>query len=73
MKTDESSLERMVEPVESLKSLSLTFLIIILILGAVIMLLLSVIAVRERKYEIGVLRAMDMKKKKIFIIIMKGG
>ena len=64
-KTDESSLEHMIEPVENLKSLSLTFLIIILVLGAVIMLLLSVIAVRERKYEIGVLRAMGMKKKKI--------
>ena len=65
VKTDESSLEHMVEPVENLKSLSFTFLIIIFVLGAVIMLLLSVIAVRERKYEIGVLRAMGMKKKKI--------
>lgn len=67
VKTDESSLERMVEPVESLKNLSLTFLIIVLAFGAVIMVLMSVIAVRERKYEIGVLRAMGMKKKKVAI------
>jgi len=65
VRTDESSLERMVEPVESLKNLSLTFLLIVLTLGAVIILLLSIIAMRERKYEIGVMRAMGMKKNKI--------
>ena len=68
-KTDESSLERMVEPVESLKNLSLTFLIIVLVLGAVIMVLMSIIAVRERKYEIGVLRAMGMKKNKVALTL----
>jgi len=40
-------------------------LIIVLVLGAVIMVLLSAISIRERKYEIGVLRAMGMKKKKV--------
>jgi putative ABC transport system permease protein len=35
------------------------------VLGAVIMVLLSAIAIRERKYEIGVLRAMGMKKNKV--------
>ena len=65
VRTDESALEHLTAPVESLKNLSLTFLLIVLILGAVIMVLLSVISVRERKYEIGVLRAMGMKKKKV--------
>jgi len=64
-RTDESNLERMAGSIESLRNLSLTFLIIVLLLGAVIMVLLSVIAIRERKYEIGVLRAMGMKKKKV--------
>jgi len=64
-RTDESNLERMAGSIESLRNLSLTFLIIVLLLGAVIMILLSVIAIRERKYEIGVLRAMGMKKKKV--------
>jgi putative ABC transport system permease protein len=36
-----------------------------MVLGAAIMILLSVIAIRERKYEIGVLRAMGMKKEKV--------
>ena len=64
-KTDESEFASIAAPVESLKDLSLAFLLIVLALGSVIMVLLSFIAVRERKYEIGVLRAMGMKKKKI--------
>ena len=63
--TDESAFETVVEPIESLNKLALTFLVIILILGAAIMTLMSIIAIRERKYEIGVLRAMGMKKKKV--------
>ena len=64
-RTDESDLERLAGPVESLKNLSFTFLLIVLALGAVVMTLLSAIAIRERKYEIGVLRAMGMKKKMV--------
>ena len=64
-RTDESAFETVVEPIESLNRLALTFLIIVLVLGAVIMVLISAIAIRERKYEIGVLRAMGMKKKKV--------
>jgi len=63
--TDKAGYDRMVTPMEGLKDISLTFLLIVLALGAAIMILLSVIAVRERKYEIGVLRAMGMKKKKL--------
>ena len=63
--TDEANYLRMTAPVEGLQSVSLTFLIIVLVFGAAIMVLLSVIAIRERKYEIGVLRAMGMKKKKV--------
>ena len=65
VRTDESAFDSVAGPVESLNNLSLTFLLIVLLLGAVIIVLLSVIAIRERKYEIGVLRAMGMKKKKV--------
>jgi len=68
-RTDESSLERMAGSIESLRSLSLTFLVIVLALGAIIMVLLSAIAIRERKFEIGVLRAMGMKKKKVALTL----
>ena len=65
VRTDESAFGQVAEPVESLQSLSIAFLIIILALGAIIMTLLSAIVIRERKYEIGVLRAMGMKKNKV--------
>ena len=65
VRTDESAFERIIGPAESLNKLSLTFLIIVLVLGAIIMALLSAIAIRERKYEIGVLRAMGMKKRSV--------
>jgi len=65
VRTDESAFESVAGPVESLQNLALAFLVIVIVLGAVIMLLLSSIAIRERKYEIGVLRAMGMKKKKV--------
>ena len=65
VRTDESAFDSVAGSVESLNNLALTFLIIVLVLGAVIMILVSVIAIRERKYEIGVLRAMGMKKKKV--------
>jgi putative ABC transport system permease protein len=65
VRTDESAFDSVAGPVESLNNLALTFLIIVLLLGAVIMTLLSVIAIRERKYDIGVRRAMGMKKNKV--------
>lgn len=63
--TDEYSYNRIVEPVEGLSKTTNTFLIAVLVLGSVILILLSILAIRERKYEIGVLRAMGMKKGKV--------
>jgi putative ABC transport system permease protein len=40
-------------------------MVAVLILGGLILILLSSLAIRERKYEIGVLRAMGMKKHKV--------
>ncbi|MCL2665504.1 MAG: ABC transporter permease [Defluviitaleaceae bacterium] len=65
VRTDEAGYNRIVAPVEGLMGFTLTFLIIILALGAAIIALLCSIAIRERKYEIGVLRAMGMKKKRV--------
>lgn len=63
--TDSTAYENTVKPIEGLKSISLTFMIVVIVLGAVILLLLTSISIRERKYEIGVLRAMGMKKGKV--------
>jgi putative ABC transport system permease protein len=51
-----------VDPVRDMSSVAVTFGIVILITGAVILVFLSVINIRERKYEVGVLRAIGMKK-----------
>jgi putative ABC transport system permease protein len=63
--TDEDSYNTIVKPVEGLKSITLAFLLVVLALGAIILILLSTISIRERKYEIGVLRAMGMKKSRV--------
>lgn len=65
MSTDEASYNKIVKPAESLANVSCIFLMAVLIIGTVILILLSVLSIRERKYEIGVLRAMGMKKSKV--------
>lgn len=55
------------KPIQNISSFSLTFLIIILIVGAIILAVINMINIRERKYEIGVLRAIGMSKKKVIL------
>lgn len=62
LSTDEMSYNRIVKPAENLAGVSEMFLIGVLIVGSAVLILLSVLSIRERKYEIGVLRAMGMKK-----------
>jgi putative ABC transport system permease protein len=63
--TDEAAYNKIVGPVEGLRGISVTFMIVVLVFGGSIIALLSSIAIRERKYEIGVLRAMGMKIRKV--------
>lgn len=65
--TDEASYNKIVQPVIGLSKISYTFMFIVIILGSIILILLSSSSIRERKYEIGVLRAMGMKKKNVAI------
>ena len=65
VKTDEEGYNNIVGPVEAMTKVTTTFMIVVLILGGIILILLSTLAIRERKYEIGVLRAMGMKKGKV--------
>lgn len=59
---DAQSYHNIVKPVEGLKDVSTTFMVVVLLFGGSILVLISVLSTRERKYEIGVLRAMGMKK-----------
>ncbi len=65
VETDEQGYKQVVGPVEGLAKVTNTFLVVVLILGSIILVVLSTMAIRERKYEIGVLRAMGMKKGKV--------
>lgn len=60
--TNQESVEKSVKPIENLSSYTKIFLIIVLIIGAIILFVLNMINIKDRKYEIGVLRAIGMKK-----------
>ena len=62
---DTENYERIVGPVMNMTRISSTFMWVFLALGMLILSFVSFIAIRERKYEIGVLRAMGMKKAKV--------
>ncbi|GAA0706546.1 ABC transporter permease [Paraclostridium ghonii] len=63
--TDTQSYDTMVKPIEGLKGISKLFMFLVLGFGGSILILISILGIRERKYEIGVLRAMGMKKSKV--------
>lgn len=65
VKTDVASYNQIVGPVEALGSITIMFLAVVIILGSGILVLLNNLSIRERKYEIGVLRAIGMKKWKV--------
>jgi len=62
---NQAAYDKVTGPLSGVKSAVMTFMIVILILGAIILALISFLAVRERKYEVGVLRAMGMERAKI--------
>ena len=68
--TDEESYNKIVTPVEGLAKITMTFMIVVLLIGGAILLLVTAMAIRERKYEIGVLRAMGMKKAKAALMLV---
>ena len=63
--SDLTSYENSLAPLNTLSTMAAWFLIVILIIGAVILVVLNIFNIRERKYEVGVLTAMGMKKRKV--------
>ena len=63
--SDIAAFEASLTPLNTLSTMAGYFLIVILVIGAVILVVLNIFNVRERKYEIGVLTAMGMKKGKV--------
>ena len=62
---DLTAYENSLTPLNTLSTMAGWFLLVILIIGGVILMVLNIFSVRERKYEIGVLTAMGMKKYKV--------
>lgn len=56
------TVEGATKSISNVKTFATTFLIITLFIGGVVLLVINMINIRERKYEIGVLRTIGMKK-----------
>ena len=62
---DVNAYKESLQPLENLNEMASYFLIVVLAIGAVILIVLNIFSVRERKYEVGVLTAIGMKKSKV--------
>lgn len=65
VQTNLDQVENATSTISNVKTFAVTFLIVTLIIGAVVLLIINMINIRERKYEIGVLRTIGMKKSKV--------
>lgn len=61
--TNLESFTQSMAPLKNLSSFATTMLVIVLLIGGSILVILNMLNIRERKYEIGVLRAIGMKKR----------
>ena len=65
VQTNQELAEAGLSSIKNVKSFASTFLIISLLIGAIVLFVLNMINIRERKYEIGVLRTIGMSKFKL--------
>lgn len=61
--TNLEQVENATSTISNVSTFATTFLIITLMIGGVVLFVINMINIRERKYEIGVLRTIGMKKK----------
>lgn len=62
---NQTLLEQIIGPVESTMSILSNVLIVVFIIGGAILIFINLLILRERKYEIGVLRALGMKTSQV--------
>lgn len=63
--TNEGEADSSLSALGNIQGFAMTFLIIVLVIGGVVLAILNLINIRERKYEIGVLRTIGMSKGKL--------
>ncbi|MBO5120558.1 MAG: ABC transporter permease [Bacilli bacterium] len=67
VETNQEIAEAAVSSIKNIKSFAKTFLVITLLIGGVVLFILNMINIRERKYEIGVFRTIGISKLKLTI------
>ena len=65
VQTNQETAEAGVTSIKNVKSFAQTFLIITLLIGGIVLFILNMINIRERKYEIGVFRTIGISKLKL--------
>ena len=70
VQTNLDQVEGATSTISNVKNFAVTFLFITLVIGTVVLLIINMINIRERKYEIGVLRTIGMKKSKVCMQFM---
>lgn len=70
VQTNLDQIENSTSTIDNVKTFATTFLIIVLIIGCIVLLVINAINIRERKYEIGVLRTIGMKKSALAMQMM---
>lgn len=63
--TNENEILETLQPIQNISSFSFNFLIVVFIIGVVVLSVINFLNIRDRKYEIGVLRAIGMNKTKV--------
>lgn len=63
--SDVAQYENSLLPLDNLSQMSMYFLIVVFAIGGIILVVLNIFSVRERKYEVGVLTAIGMKKRNV--------
>ena len=67
VETNLDRVENATKAISNVKTFATTFLIITIIIGTIVLFIINMINIRERKYEIGVLRTIGMKKSKVVL------
>lgn len=63
--TNEEEVNQQLQPIQNIVNFSVQFLVVVLIIGVFVLTVINVLNIRDRKYEIGVLRAIGMSKFKV--------
>lgn len=64
---DLQAYEQSVVPLQNLSKFATYFLIVVFVIGAIVLVVLNIFSIRERRQEIGILCALGMKKTKIIL------